>query len=118
MTNSQRLASVRRCLELWLDSQQCDTDAEIRDSVLIRDGFYVGRRFQLGNFSAVWFMEQDEVKVRDASGSVVARFDAQAIDQASQSPIKSDPTSDDATIISIPMVSEPLRHHAEVRRAA
>ncbi len=81
MTNSQRLAAVRRCLDRWLEQHQTGGDVELRDAVLIRDGFYVGRRFQLGKFQAVWFMEEDEVKIHDAAGSLVARLDSAAIDR-------------------------------------
>lgn len=80
MTNSQRLAAVRRCLDRWLEEQHAGGDIEIGDAVLIRDGFYVGRRFQLGKFQAVWFMEEDEVKIHDATGALLARLDTAAID--------------------------------------
>jgi hypothetical protein len=84
MTNSQRLAAVRRCLDRWLEKQQSDGDIEISDAVLIRGGFYVGRKFQLGPYRAVWFMEEDEVKIHDAGGSVVASLDSAAIEMASR----------------------------------
>jgi len=84
MTNSQRLAAVRRCLDRWLENQQSDGDIEISDAVLIRGGFYVGRTFQLGTYRAVWFMEDDEVKIHDAAGSVVAKLDSAAIDSGSR----------------------------------
>ena len=80
MTNSQRLAAVRRCLDRWLEEQHAGGDIEIGDAVLIRDGFYVGRRFQLGKFQAVWFMEEDEVKIHDATGALLVRLDSAAID--------------------------------------
>jgi hypothetical protein len=118
MTNSQRLAAVRRCLDRWLDAQNPDSEIEIRDSVLIRNGFYVGRRFLLGTFSAVWFMEEDEVKVHDASGSMIARFGSQDIDRASQFPIELPSAPQDATIFAMPMASEPVRPSVEIRRAA
>ncbi len=122
MTNSQRLAAVRRCLDRWIEEQQSDGDIEIRDSILIRDGFFVGRRFQLGRYHAVWFMEEDEVKVHDQSGSLVARLDSFDINRSSQN-ASSSPVAGaiDATpehlghAITIPM-NRP--HAGEARRAA
>jgi len=83
MTNSQRLAAVRRCLDRWFETQHHDEDIDIRDAVLIRNGFYAGRRFELGQYRAVWFMEEDELKIQDASGTIVAKFKAAEISQLS-----------------------------------
>jgi hypothetical protein len=118
MTNSQRLAAVRRCLDRWLEQQHCDADIDIRDAVLIRGGYYIGRRFELGQFHAVWFMEEDQVKVHDAAGNVLARFDAAAIDlaNASQEAVE-EAVEEEATIIAMPSLSEPVRQ-TEIRRAA
>ena len=87
MTNSQRLAEVRRCIDRWLEEQGCDSDVEIRESMLIRNGFYVGRRFKLTDYQAVWFIEEDEVKIHDATGLVLVRLDSAAIDMTSRAPI-------------------------------
>jgi hypothetical protein len=83
MTNSQRLAAVRRCLDRWFETQHHDEDIDIRDAVLIRNGFYAGRRFELGQYRAVWFMEEDELKIQDASGTIVAKFNAAEINRLS-----------------------------------
>ena len=83
MTNSQRLAAVRRCLDRWFETQHHDEDIDIRDAVLIRNGFYAGRRFEVGQYRAVWFMEEDELKIQDASGTIVAKFNAAEINQLS-----------------------------------
>lgn len=83
MTNSQRLAAVRRCLDRWFETQHHDEDIDIRDAVLIRNGFYAGRRFELGQYRAVWFMEEDELKIQDAAGTIVAKFNAAEINRLS-----------------------------------
>lgn len=38
---------------------------EIAETALIRDGLYCGHRFSAGNLSAVWFFEENEVKIFD-----------------------------------------------------
>ena len=41
---------------------------------MIRDGFYCGRKMQAAHFHAVWFMEEDQLKVYERTGDVVAVF--------------------------------------------
>ncbi|WP_164101751.1 hypothetical protein [Candidatus Laterigemmans baculatus] len=41
------------------------------ESILIRGGFYCGRRFHLGGYSAVWFAEEDEIKLFDSQGQLI-----------------------------------------------
>lgn len=40
---------------------------DIDETVLIREGVYCGHRFSSGNLSAVWFFEEDQVKVYGAN---------------------------------------------------
>lgn len=106
MTNSQRLAAVRRCLDRWIEGQNSEIDVEIHEAVLIRDGYYVGRRFKLAQFHAVWFMEEDEIKIHDSQGVLLARLDSTAIDAASQATgSRSDQSSEpaDEGMATIPM---------------
>lgn len=70
MTNSQRLSVVRRLLESWWRERQPDAAEEIRESILIRDGYYCGRRFIYGALSAVWFAEEDQIKLYDQDGQL------------------------------------------------
>ncbi len=44
---------------------QMKVSDEIAESALIRDGIYCGHRFSAGNLSAVWFFEENEVKIYD-----------------------------------------------------
>jgi hypothetical protein len=54
---------------------------ELRESILIRDGAYCGRRFETSQAHAVWFVEEDELKFYRPDGSV-----ARVIEAAAQSP--------------------------------
>lgn len=78
MTNSQRLDRIRQHLAAIIrddlknsasDEPRLDEDAIgretdiLRESILIRDEFFCGRRFQTANYNAVWFIEQNELKV-------------------------------------------------------
>ncbi len=100
MTNSQRLATVRDRLIRWLADQRDENSPTgdkpargenseggpqdrqhiVSESILIRDGFYCGRRFDLGNHRAVWFLEEDELKVYDDAGKLVCVLSGEEID--------------------------------------
>ena len=126
MTNSQRLATVRDRLIQWLAEHrgqehadavaQAGEEAIKQESILIRDGFYCGRRFDLGTHRAVWFLEEDEVKIYGSGGELLGVLSSQQI-----SPPKSDP-SDQTQIIRLtsPEGSSDLdsRGDHEIRRAA
>ena len=42
-----------------------------RETMLIRDGFFCGRRFEADGLQAVWFTEENEIKFFDRTGAVV-----------------------------------------------
>ena len=87
MTNSQRLSSVRNALRQWISERQpdaVDLHEPTSEAMLIRDGFFCGRRFRFTHYQAVWFLEEDELKIRDAQGNVLVLLGANEIDQLSQ----------------------------------
>lgn len=122
MTNSQRLSLVRQCLRLWLADNALDdhlpgdtqtdlagADAKqagstgptppqaIQESILIRDGFYCGRRFDAGTHEAVWFMEEDELKISDLTGDLLCVYVGEEIGaavHAAQAPILQAPVTE------------------------
>ena len=40
------------------------------EAMLIRDGFFCGRRFRGDGVEAVWFMEENQIKFYDQQGSI------------------------------------------------
>ena len=87
MTNSQRLATVRAFLKNWIasaDGNKASADSDASEggwteSLLIREGFFCGRSFVTKHHRAVWFVEEDELKIRDQSGEIVAVFRGEEI---------------------------------------
>ncbi|MGB7346455.1 MAG: hypothetical protein WBD20_19705 [Pirellulaceae bacterium] len=86
MTNSQRLTAVRAHLRQWL-SEHCDSflpvqengePTRITESMVIRDEHYCGRCFHAAEHRAIWFIEEDQLKIFDDSG-VVAVFQGDEI---------------------------------------
>lgn len=63
---------------------ESESEKAIRnESILIRDGFYCGRRFQAAQHHAIWFMEEDQLKIHDTDGSVVAVFSGEELSDTS-----------------------------------
>lgn len=91
MTNSQRLAKVRTRLLRWLADQTASSESEpghvdpeaviLSESILIRDEYYCGRRFHTATHDAVWFLEEDELKIYDGQRQLCATLSSEDIDQ-------------------------------------
>ena len=86
MTNSQRLATVRARLIHWVADEQVDAESTtdsgnpiVRESILIRGEYYCGRRFYTADHHAVWFIEEDELKIYRSSGELVCVMSAEEI---------------------------------------
>jgi hypothetical protein len=78
MSNSQRLAHVRNLITEWFREHGHPEVDRIDDSILIRDGFYCGRRFTVGDCTAVWFIEPDQIKLFDAENQLLASLSSAA----------------------------------------
>ncbi len=74
MTNSQRLEIVRSTLLAWYEQRHQASIDHFNESILIRDGFYCGRKFRFADYSAVWFAEEDQLKLYDPQGSLLESF--------------------------------------------
>ncbi len=77
MTNFKRLATVRTRFLQWLQdfgqhSEELGPDGSLihRESMLIRDEFFCGRKFHAQHYTAVWFIEEDVLKIHHADGSL------------------------------------------------
>jgi hypothetical protein len=65
LTESVRCLVVEAFAELGTVSS-----SDIRETILIRDGGYCGRRFENDQAAAVWFVEEDQLKVFRADGTI------------------------------------------------
>ena len=62
MHHAQRIEEIRRQVTDTLSRMDvCEPD-QFRESILIRNGSYCGRRFEAEGAYAIWFLEEDEVK--------------------------------------------------------
>lgn len=83
------MAIVRACLIRWLQqhTEAADSECICRESILIRNDFYCGRQFHSTDHHAIWFIEEDELKIYDADREVVAVFSGDAIDTGAAEPV-------------------------------
>ncbi len=97
MTNSQRQARARQCFLHWVmqttqtesgspnePEEMAATNAIIREGMVIRDDFFLGRRFVTEGYDAIWFIEEDELKVFDSQGSVIQVMHREEMDDAAE----------------------------------
>ena len=69
-----RLLVQRTLQELQMPAQ------ELEETILIRNGFYCGRRFQGPSAHAIWFCEENQLKFYGGQGTllhVIANVDQQ-----------------------------------------
>ncbi len=59
LSNPQR---IRGLISDTLVSLGAPGSAVVQESLLIRAGTYCGHRFRKGDYQAVWFVEEDQVK--------------------------------------------------------
>jgi hypothetical protein len=63
-------AVQNRFLQMLADQGVVSADG-IRETLLIRDGFYCGRKFSMEGYSLVWFVEEDQIKVFDKENALI-----------------------------------------------
>ena len=71
MHHAELTESVRRYLADAFEQLRLDGGDAPRESLLIRDGAYCGRRFEAPGGHALWFFEEDQIKVFGADGRVL-----------------------------------------------
>jgi hypothetical protein len=54
-------------------------DGCFSETILIRDGYYCGRKFSCDVAQAIWFMEENQIKVYNRGGNLWAVHEALAL---------------------------------------
>lgn len=67
--------SIRSLVSQTLSQLGMTEESEPRETILIRDGNYCGRRFETDHGYAVWFVEEGEIKFYDSDGAVIRTVD-------------------------------------------
>jgi hypothetical protein len=70
--HSKRPREIRQLIQQQF-AELSPTCGPIREeTLLIRDGQYCGHRYQSEELTAVWFLEEDQIKVYDRNGRFTA----------------------------------------------
>lgn len=71
MQHAEVLEAIRQLTRSAFAQLGAQSPIEISEHILIRGETYCGRRFQCGELEAIWFVEEDEIKIYGANGAVV-----------------------------------------------
>lgn len=67
---SEKIKRTRQYIQ-QLFNQLDSGDADLCETVLIRNGLYCGHRFSCNAFTAIWFFEENELKIYDADHNLL-----------------------------------------------
>lgn len=79
MSHSVQLERIRQFVRQTFAQVHADASSSIRETILIQNGFYCGRRFSCNESHAVWFVEEGELKFYGPDGSVLKMTQTDAI---------------------------------------
>ncbi len=68
LVNAQTL---RDSLARWLNLPQEQAQDLIRETILVRNGAYCGRRFTAERHSLTWFVEENQIKLTGPDGRLL-----------------------------------------------
>ena len=70
MTHPNRTERIRQLIHDTLIRHGAGQGIVARETLLIKAGNYCGHRIRIGDFQAVWFVEEDEVKINGPDGLI------------------------------------------------
>lgn len=129
------MATVRACFLAYLAQRprfapandDADDPPEIEsESILIRDEFYCGRRFRAAAFHAIWFIEEDQLKIYHAGGSLAVVLSSDQITSMAEPGVSTETADSEPMVFKLPTPPESAAEitqdsseaSSEVRRAA
>jgi len=62
---------VRQIVQRVFQELSIPTQSELEETILIRDGYYCGRRFATAGAHAIWFCEENQLKFYGENGTVM-----------------------------------------------
>ena len=65
MTHAQQLAAAREAV------LQVAGESDLSEVILIKDGYYAGHRFAFEGGYAVWFLDEQQVKIHRHDGALL-----------------------------------------------
>ncbi len=71
MLHSELVEAVREVVRSSFAELAPERHVTLTEHILIRENVYCGRRFRSNHLQAVWFIEEDEIKIYGPEHSVV-----------------------------------------------
>lgn len=78
MEHGQLTHQVRTLVAQRFGELGIECSVAVRETILIREGIYCGRRFEAGGAEAIWLAEEDRLVVRVAENEQILAFPSQA----------------------------------------
>lgn len=69
--HAQLTESIRQCVAETFSQAGSEAAEDFRETILIRDGVYCGRRYESSRGHAIWFIEEDQLKFYRPDGSII-----------------------------------------------
>jgi hypothetical protein len=79
MPHAQVIEAVRGLVATTFANLGLASGIEPRESILIRGGAYCGRRFEVEQGHAIWFIEAEQIKFYSADGSLIRSISSRAM---------------------------------------
>ena len=70
MQHAEALEAVRHVVRGAFVELGAEVGSALSEHILVRDDAYCGRRFVVDGLQAIWFVEEDQIKVHAQDGSV------------------------------------------------
>jgi hypothetical protein len=71
MHHAELIESIRQIVGDAFEQLRLGGADDVRESLLIREGVYCGRRFEAPSGHALWFFEEDQIKLFGPDGRVL-----------------------------------------------
>lgn len=71
MLHAEQLEKLRKLVRATIAEYQGEELDGLQETILIRDGHYCGRRFRGNNYQAIWFIEENQLKIYGPDGGIV-----------------------------------------------
>jgi hypothetical protein len=70
MQHAEALEAVRRAVRSHFVELGADVGFQLNEHILVRHDLYCGRRFSADGLQAIWFVEEDQVKIHARDGTL------------------------------------------------
>lgn len=82
------LEKVRAAISDRLSALGAHDVTSIRETILIRQGLFCGRKFECDGFQVVWFVEENHIKIFGSEGRLIEAMSAERLLSLASEPVR------------------------------